>query len=206
MVLTCKEVCLEISNYIDNDVDPQLRVAMDDHFSQCPRCKAVLDGARNVISLYSDERMLAPSLDFHRRLHGRLADYVEGPKGSWWGWGLAAGIAAAVAMSFLLGALRGGFEPSLRAEMSQPARQIKQQLVAVVANGKVFHVPGCPFFHGKYRMITPEEAIREGYTPCTRCLGEDLKSAQRLNPDTDSGHESDRQSDHESASERDNSH
>jgi hypothetical protein len=206
MVLKCEDVWLEISNYIDDDVNPQLRAAMDEHFGQCTKCKAVLDGARNVISLYSDQRMLAPSSDFHRRLHGRLADHVEGPKGSWWGWGVAAGIAAAVAMTFLAGAMRGGSGANLRAEMSQPARQVKQQLVAVVPNGKVFHVPGCPFFHGKYRMVTPEEAIREGYTPCTRCVGEDLKSAQRLHSHIDAGQESDQESDQESASEQDSSH
>ena len=69
--------------------------------------------------------------------------------------------------------------------MSQPARRMPQQLVAVVDGGKTFHVPGCPYMHGKYRMVTPEEAIREGYTPCSRCMSEALRRAGNLEPDSE---------------------
>jgi methylphosphotriester-DNA--protein-cysteine methyltransferase len=67
--------------------------------------------------------------------------------------------------------------------MSQPARRLPQRLVAVVEGGKTFHVAGCPFMHGKYRMVTPEEAVREGYTPCNRCMYEALRSAGTVTRD-----------------------
>jgi hypothetical protein len=60
-----------------------------------------------------------------------------------------------------------------------------QQLVAVVDGGKTFHVPGCPYMHGKYRVVTPEEDIREGYTPCSRCMSEALHRAGNLEPDSE---------------------
>ena len=47
----------------------------------------------------------------------------------------------------------------------------------------MFHVPGCPFMHGKYHMVTPEEAVREGYAPCTRCMRDALRSAGNVTPD-----------------------
>jgi len=43
----------------------------------------------------------------------------------------------------------------------------------VVSDGaKLFHVAGCDYIHNKdkVRTLTAKEAIREGYTPCLRCL------------------------------------
>jgi hypothetical protein len=55
--------------------------------------------------------------------------------------------------------------------------------VAVVDGGKTFHVPGCPYMHGKYRMVTPDEALREGYSPCNRGMYEALRGAGNVEPD-----------------------
>ena len=67
--------------------------------------------------------------------------------------------------------------------MSQSARRLPQRVVAIVDGGKTFHVPGCPFMHGKYHMVTAEEAVREGYVPCNRCMCEALRSAANEMPD-----------------------
>ena len=56
--VSCKQVWREISNYLEGDVDAGLRTAMDEHFRSCKRCASVLEGTRNVIRLYSDERMI----------------------------------------------------------------------------------------------------------------------------------------------------
>src|SRR5208337_2457719 len=58
MVVNCEEVWREVSNYLDGEVEPGLRAAMEEHVRGCKRCTAVLDGTRNVIQLYGDERML----------------------------------------------------------------------------------------------------------------------------------------------------
>lgn len=57
MVIKCEDVWRESSNYLDGDLDPALKLAMDEHFSQCSRCAAVRDGLRNVVALYGNERM-----------------------------------------------------------------------------------------------------------------------------------------------------
>ena len=54
--MNCEQVWHEISNYIEGEVEPGLRSAMDEHFRTCKRCSSVLEGTRNVIRLYSDER------------------------------------------------------------------------------------------------------------------------------------------------------
>src|SRR5712691_2181742 len=57
MVVSCEEVWREISNYLDGEVDASLCAAMEDHLRGCKHCTAVLDGTRNVVQLYGDERM-----------------------------------------------------------------------------------------------------------------------------------------------------
>ncbi len=139
MVVKCEDVWREISNYIEGDLDPALKRAMEEHFAQCRHCESVREGMRNVIDLYGDKTMFTVPAGFYPRLHGRLADHVEGKRVSRRAWLVSVGV--------------------------------------IVDGGKTFHVPGCPFMHGKYRMVTPEEAIREGYNPCNRCMYEALRSA-----------------------------
>jgi hypothetical protein len=52
--ISCLEVWREISNYLDKDVDPELRRRMEEHFKGCAHCSAILDGARNVVELVGD--------------------------------------------------------------------------------------------------------------------------------------------------------
>ena len=72
MVVNCEEVWREISNYLEGDIEPGLRLAMEEHIRGCQRCTAVLDGTRNVVQLYGDERMLEVPLGFSQRLQHRL--------------------------------------------------------------------------------------------------------------------------------------
>ena len=58
MVVNCEEVWREISNYLDGGIEPDLRLAIEEHIRGCRHCAAVLDGTRNVVQLYGDERML----------------------------------------------------------------------------------------------------------------------------------------------------
>ncbi len=52
--ISCPEVWREISNYIDDEVDPGLRARMEAHFRVCTHCTAVLDGTKNVVKLVAD--------------------------------------------------------------------------------------------------------------------------------------------------------
>ena len=183
MVVTCEDIWREISNYFEGDVDPALKHAMEEHFAQCARCRSVRDGMRNVIELYSDKAMFPLPDGFYPRLRGRLADQVEGRKISRRAWLVSVGVTGALAASAVCAAALGRLVPRPLSEMSQPARRLPQRLVAIVDGGKIFHVPGCPFMHGTYHMVTAQEAVLEGYTPCTRCLRDALRSAGNVTPD-----------------------
>jgi len=183
MVVKCEDVWREISNYFEGDLDPALKLAMEEHFVQCTGCQSVRDGMRNVIELYGEIEMFTLPAGFHPRLRGRLSDQVEGRKISRRAWLVSVGVTGALAASAICAAALDRFAPRPLSEMSQPARRLPERLVAIVDGGKKFHVPGCPFMHGKYRMVTPEEAVREGYTPCIRCMRDALRTAGGVTPD-----------------------
>ena len=52
--ISCTEVWREISNYIDDVTDPELRDRMEAHFKVCRHCSAILDGTKNVVRLIAD--------------------------------------------------------------------------------------------------------------------------------------------------------
>jgi hypothetical protein len=183
VVVKCEDVWREISNYFEEDLNPDLKQALEEHFAQCSQCRSVRDGVRNVIELYGDKTMFTLPAGFYPRLHERLADQVEGQKISRRAWLVSVGVTGALAASALVAAALDRFAPQPRSEMSQPARRFPQRLVAIVDGGKMFHLPGCPFMHGKYHMVTPEEAVREGYAPCIRCMRGALRSAGNVAPD-----------------------
>jgi hypothetical protein len=183
VVVACERVWREISNYFEGDVDPALKEAVEGHLAQCHRCRSIRDGMRNVIELYSDKAIFPLPDGFYPRLHGRLADQVEGRRISRRAWLVSVGVTGALAASAVCAAALDRFVPRPLSEMSQPVRRLPQRLVAIVDGGKMFHVPGCPFMHGTYRMVTAEEAVRKGYAACTRCMRDALRSAGKVTPD-----------------------
>jgi anti-sigma factor RsiW len=70
--ISCLEVWREISNYIDDDVDAELRARMEAHFKVCAHCKAVLDGTRNVVKLIGDGVEYQLPDGFSQRLYSRI--------------------------------------------------------------------------------------------------------------------------------------
>jgi anti-sigma factor RsiW len=79
--MECPEVWRQISSYLDDEVDPELRATMAAHFKGCAHCRAVLDGTRNVVKLVGDERVFeipaAVSQRFYRKLKDHLAAQGE---------------------------------------------------------------------------------------------------------------------------------
>jgi anti-sigma factor RsiW len=179
--MTCEEVWRDISDYVDDELDPKQRTALEEHFALCRQCAAVLEGTCNVIRLYRDERVLAPPKGFHDRLHARLSQRLKhGPeeqirpsRRAVLAWALTA--AAAVPLAFALFSAKRIILP--RPEHQNPSGSPDSPaitgLVAVSqdADDKVYHVAGCSHLQGKPKFLPVEEAIREGYTSCVYCIG-----------------------------------
>jgi hypothetical protein len=192
VAVNCQQVWKEISNYNEGDVDAGLRAAMDEHFGACTRCKSVLEGTRNVVQLYSDERMIEVPTGFGRRLERRLAQATRVRRSTWSTW--SAWLVPVAALALIAGGLRWANSLTvphpLQSEHAQPGRNIPHDMVVVVSAGaKDFHVPGCDLIHNKekIRTLTAKEAIREGYVPCVRCMRKYLQTASvsLVSPESD---------------------
>ena len=172
MVVNCDRVWSEVSNYIDGEVDPALRSAIEEHVRGCKHCTAVLEGTRNVVQLYGDERMLEVPLGFGHRLHRRLDGSMHPTRRSFFGWMVAAAAGVLAAGSFEV-ARSVSLRPAVRSAHAQPGRGVPpEMMVLVYPGGKTFHRAGCPYILDKKRLISvaARDAQRAGYVPCTRCM------------------------------------
>jgi hypothetical protein len=205
-VVNCELARREISSYIDGEVDATLRPSMDAHFQTCAHCKSVLEGARNVIALYSDERMIGEftineqtmvvPAGYSRRMERRLAQTAR-VSGSHWS-SLSAWLVPVAALALIAGGLRLAnsvtHAPPLKVQHAQPGHEVPPGLMVVVStdtDSKLFHAAGCPFIHDKdkVRTLTAKEAIDQGYTPCLRCMRKYFEVSVNQGPDTNDDHE-----------------
>lgn len=182
MVANCEQMWREISNYLEGEVEPNLRAAMDEHFRTCQRCRSVLQGTRNVMRLYSDERMIDVPAGFGNRLERRLARSSLVRTRPWSTW--SAWLVPLAALLLIAGGVRVASSLTvarpLLSEHAKPGHGIPGDVTVIVSAGaKEFHVAGCPFIHNKdqERTLTAKEAMREGYVPCVRCMRKYLQTA-----------------------------
>jgi hypothetical protein len=182
-VVNCEHVWQEVSNYLEGEVDAGLRAAMDEHFRTCAHCRSVLEGTRNVIRLYSDERMIEVPSGYERRLERRLAQSARPPRHGWSTW--SAWLVPVAALLLITGGVRLAnswtVPHPMLSEHAQPARNIPPDMLVVVSDGaKDFHVAGCGVIHNKEtaRTITARDALQQGYVPCVRCMRKYLETAE----------------------------
>jgi anti-sigma factor RsiW len=71
--ISCAEVRREISNYVDDEVGPELRARMEHHFQNCKHCTAVLEGTRNTVRLLTDGEWYPLPAGFGKRLFQRIS-------------------------------------------------------------------------------------------------------------------------------------
>ena len=173
MGISCQEVWRDISAYIDDELEPLRRTALERHCFECRHCTALLEGTRNVIALYRDPRVLAPPDGFHERLHQRLGEDMKSSRRSILAWMLTAAAAipvglAALSIRRLAVRTRDSQSPASRPNAGQVPDTVA---ISEDHDDKVYHVAGCSHLRGKAKFLSVNEAIREGYTPCVYCIG-----------------------------------
>jgi anti-sigma factor (TIGR02949 family) len=70
--ISCLEVWREISNYIDGEIDADLRARMEAHFRACAHCTAIYDGTKNVVRLVGDGIEYQVPEGFSQRLYEKI--------------------------------------------------------------------------------------------------------------------------------------
>jgi len=51
-LLTCKEFLQELSDYLDENVDAEIRAKLERHITECPNCWVVCDTTKKTIRIY----------------------------------------------------------------------------------------------------------------------------------------------------------
>jgi Putative zinc-finger len=70
--IDCYQVRRELSDYLEGDLTPQLRLRIEQHLQTCDHCRAVYDGLRNIVRLLGDEEVIELPEGFSQRLYKRL--------------------------------------------------------------------------------------------------------------------------------------
>ena len=51
-MLTCKDFMRELSDYLDESIEPELRARIEKHITECPNCWVIADTTRKTIRIY----------------------------------------------------------------------------------------------------------------------------------------------------------
>jgi anti-sigma factor RsiW len=51
-LLTCKDFLAELSDYLDECIDPEGRAKLEKHITECPNCWVIADTTRKTIQIY----------------------------------------------------------------------------------------------------------------------------------------------------------
>lgn len=51
-MLTCKDFLSELSDYLDETIDAEMRAKLEQHITECPNCWVIADTTRRTIRIY----------------------------------------------------------------------------------------------------------------------------------------------------------
>jgi anti-sigma factor RsiW len=51
-LLTCKDFLSELSEYLDESLDAEVRARLEQHMTECPNCWVIADTTRKTIRIY----------------------------------------------------------------------------------------------------------------------------------------------------------
>ena len=73
----CKKIIRELSDYLDNDLDPTLRQELEAHMCACPDCRVIIDTTRQTVLIYRGCEPYPLPQSLHDRLQQAIRKYHE---------------------------------------------------------------------------------------------------------------------------------
>jgi anti-sigma factor (TIGR02949 family) len=77
LLLTCKEFVDGISDFIDDDIAPDLRERLQKHISECPNCWVVYDTTKKTIQVFKGMEAQPLPEDVRSRLMQAVEKRIE---------------------------------------------------------------------------------------------------------------------------------
>ena len=51
-MLTCKDFLHELSDYLDENLDKEMRARLEEHITECPNCWVIADTTKRTVQIY----------------------------------------------------------------------------------------------------------------------------------------------------------
>ena len=67
-MLTCREFLNELSDYLDEKIDAEVRRKLERHIAECPNCWVICDTTKKTIQVYKGMEPYPIPPDMHNRL------------------------------------------------------------------------------------------------------------------------------------------
>jgi anti-sigma factor (TIGR02949 family) len=71
-LLTCKDFLRELSDYLDESLDAEIRAKLEKHITECPNCWVIADTTRKTIQIYKGMEPQPVPEDIQSRLMAAL--------------------------------------------------------------------------------------------------------------------------------------
>ena len=71
-MLTCKDFLRELSDYLDESLDAEIRAKLEKHITECPNCWVIADTTRKTIQIYKGMEPQPVPEDIQSRLMAAL--------------------------------------------------------------------------------------------------------------------------------------
>ena len=79
-MLTCKDFVHELSDYLDESIDRELRDKLERHIAECPNCWVIADTTRRTIQIYKGMEPVPVPSDVQSRLMLALEKKIAAKK------------------------------------------------------------------------------------------------------------------------------
>jgi anti-sigma factor RsiW len=80
-LLTCKDFLRELSDYLDESLDAQVRARLEEHITACPNCWVIADTTRRTIQIYKGMDPYPVPPDVKERLMAALERKMAAKRG-----------------------------------------------------------------------------------------------------------------------------
>jgi anti-sigma factor RsiW len=77
--LNCRRTLLEVSNYIDGDLDAALKQEIEQHLEHCRECAIIVVQTKLTVEIFCDSQPVDLPQDVRARLHEALQRKIRKP-------------------------------------------------------------------------------------------------------------------------------
>jgi hypothetical protein len=79
MKLGCKEVLSKLVDYVENDLEPAMKSAVEEHLLNCPHCGKLRQSYEKTIKLVRKSQAVEPDSEMQKRVWNYVNSHLSKP-------------------------------------------------------------------------------------------------------------------------------